>query len=405
MLVSSAPLLVGLMAFGAIDAIIAVQLTPYGNSVQLDTTGSINHQFFSSGTNYMKWAQARRAQLIANADKASGRLKKRRLDDRAKAPDNTPVTNTIASYVVSMSLGANTGNLVIDTGSSDTWIGAATHKYVTSSTTVPQNKSCGVGYGSGQFIGNAYTDTVTIRPGLAVSKQLVCGATNAVGFNGGIDGILGLGPAVLDSGTINGLGSFPTVMDSMRSQGIIKAEVVSAYFKPYSGTSSTTNGRLTFGNVDPSAYRGNIVYTPLTTKYPSNYYWGINLQAITYGGTALVSASSTKSITGIVDTGTTLIPVPTDVFNAYIAATPNASIDSASGLIIVPVNQMSNIKPLTFMVNGQALTLSPAQQVFPLTQNAIFGLSNKYYYSYIVNSGATSGSGLDFILGQKFLEM
>lgn len=62
-----------------------------------------------------------------------------------------------------------------------------------------------------------------------------------------------------------------------------------------------TDGALTFGGTNGSLYEGDITYTPVTTTYPSSYYWGINVTGATYGETTVIPGS----YAGIVDTGTT----------------------------------------------------------------------------------------------------
>lgn len=59
-------------------------------------------------------------------------------------------------------------------------------------------------------------------------------------------------------------------------------------------------------------FTGAITFTPITKTSPASQYWGID-QTITYGssGSALLTSS------GIVDTGTTLLLIATDAFQAY----------------------------------------------------------------------------------------
>lgn len=55
-----------------------------------------------------------------------------------------------------------------------------------------------VTYGSGEFEGTEYTDTVTIGGTLAITEQSIGVASSAEGFEG-VDGIIGHVPAVLVS--------------------------------------------------------------------------------------------------------------------------------------------------------------------------------------------------------------
>ena len=99
--------------------------------------------------------------------------------------------------------------------------------------------------------------------------------------------------------TVNGVDTFPTLLDNLFSQGTISREVLGVYFVPFSEPSSI--GELTFGGYDKSAIVSRSpVYTPLTTAVPS-YFWGIN-QSIRYGHDTILSSTS-----GIIDSGTALI--------------------------------------------------------------------------------------------------
>jgi hypothetical protein len=56
---------------------------------------------------------------------------------------------------------------------------------------------------------------------------------------------------------------------------------------------------------------GDIHYVPITKKYPANRYWGVD-QTISYGKDKVILQSA-----GIIDTGTTLLLLATDAFQAY----------------------------------------------------------------------------------------
>ncbi|KAG2044376.1 aspartic peptidase domain-containing protein [Suillus americanus] len=219
-----------------------------------------------------------------------------------------PVTNQVTSYVAAVGVGspATTYNLIVDTGSSNTWVGANT-AYVKTSASVNTGQPVEVNYGSGSFSGTEYTDTITLGSGLTITKQSIGVASFTVGFTGA-DGILGIGPADLTAGTLTNSpkATIPTVTDNLHSQGTISQNVVSVLFEPT--TSETiTNGELTFGGTDTAKYTGDIGYTPITTTNPASTYWGIN-ESITYGSTTILSSTA-----GIVDTGTTFIYIATGV--------------------------------------------------------------------------------------------
>ena len=75
-------------------------------------------------------------------------------------------------------------------------------------------------------------------------------------------------------------------------------------------------------------------------------------QSITYGGKTILSEAS-----GIADTGTTLILLPTEAYNMYRAET-GAVPDGATGLLSVTAAQFAQMQSLIFVVNGVSPNLS-----------------------------------------------
>ena len=65
-----------------------------------------------------------------------------------------------------------------------------------------------------------------------------------------------------------------------------------------------------------SRFTGSVEYVPITKKEPANRYWGID-QTVTYGQSTPIMNNSA----GIVDTGSTLLLIATDAFQAYQKAT------------------------------------------------------------------------------------
>ena len=90
--------------------------------------------------------------------------------------------------------------MIVDTGSSNTWVGANT-KFSKGSTGVSTGKSVSVSYGSGSFSGTEYTDSVSFA-GLTVAKQSIGVASTSTGFSG-VDGIFGVGPVDLTEDTVS----------------------------------------------------------------------------------------------------------------------------------------------------------------------------------------------------------
>src|SRR5258708_902440 len=101
----------------------------------------------------------------------------------AAVAGNVPATNAESSYYVTVTVGnQNFPKVIVDTGSSNTWVGASTH--------YPASESCigtfSVTYGSGSVTGTECTDRVTVGS-FSVPRQSFGSASSSDGFDG-VDG-------------------------------------------------------------------------------------------------------------------------------------------------------------------------------------------------------------------------
>ncbi|KAI0311766.1 acid protease [Amylostereum chailletii] len=309
------------------------------------------------------------------------------------------VTDAAVTYTAQVGVGspATEYTLLIDTGSSNTWVGAAT-KYKQTSTSKNTGKKVTVSYGSGSFSGTEWTDQVTLGSDLVIQNQSIGVASTAQGFND-VDGILGIGPVDLTEGTVGGQTPVPTVTDNLFQQGTISVESIGIFYQPTTSSDASANGELTFGGVDETKTTGDVNYVPITSTQPAGSYWGID-QDLSYGssGTSLLSGSS-----GIVDTGTTLTMIATDAFEAYEKAT-GATMDNTTGLLTLSASKFNNLKSLFFTIGGVQYEMTANAQIWPRDQNAQIGGESGKIYLVIADMGQQSGSGLDFINGFTFLQ-
>ncbi|KAI9070297.1 acid protease [Trametes sanguinea] len=328
------------------------------------------------------------------AGKGSASVRKTAID----AIFNFPVTNGAVDYTASVGVGTppTQYNLIVDTGSSNTWVGAG-KAYIPTSSSVNTGDQLFVQYSLSQFVlGDEYTDTVTLGD-LTLTKQGLGVAQIAEGFNG-VDGILGIGPVALTESTVTDQESVPTVLDRAFSQGLISSEVIGISFEPTTQVSAT-NGELTFGGTDSSKYTGDIAYVPVTSTPPASAFVGI-AQSITYGsdGTTILPMTA-----GITDTGTTLTFIASDAFAKYKAAT-GAELDDDTGLLKITPEQFDKLESLFFHVGEHTYEFTPNAQIWPRALNlAILGDPNSIYL-IVGDLGSDSGEGLDFIDGFTFLE-
>ncbi|KAI0634433.1 acid protease [Trametes polyzona] len=313
---------------------------------------------------------------------------------------DAPVTNEAVDYVATVGIGSppTQYNLLIDTGSSNTWVGAG-KPYVRTETSQSTLDLVEVTYGSGFVFGELFSDTVTLADGLAVTNQMIGSALDSEGFDG-VDGIIGIGPVDLTCGTLfpSVTECIPTVTDNAFSQGLIPAHEIGISFAPTTSL-EVTNGELTFGGVDESKFTGPLSFVPITSSSPANTFVGID-QSVTYGsaGTTVLAATS-----GITDTGTTLLLLASDAFATYQNLTGGVP-DDATGLLRLTPDQFANLESLFFHIGENTFEFTPNAQIWPRVLNSAIGGQPDSIYLIVNDLGSISGEGLDFIDGMTFLE-
>ncbi|KAG2070089.1 acid protease [Suillus decipiens] len=310
-----------------------------------------------------------------------------------------PATNHHTRYTVSVGIGdpATVYNLIVDTGSANTWVGAAT-PYVATGTSTNLRQPVGQTYGSASFEGIEFLDYVTVGPGLTVVLQSIGVASEVRGISDS-DGVLGIGPVATTLGSLKDMPTepVPTVTNSLYGQGTISREILGIFFQPYRGSVAATGGQITFGGTDPAMHDSNIAYTPITNSMRSRKYWGIN-QSITYGPGEILGLTA-----GILDCGTTFILIATDAYVRYRFAT-GARYDRATELLTISEDQFGDLYYLNFHINGETYSFTPDAQIWPRSLNTVIGGHQGSIYLIICDIGTRSGSGLDFHNGYVFMQ-
>ncbi|KAI0372569.1 aspartic peptidase A1 [Pilatotrama ljubarskyi] len=313
---------------------------------------------------------------------------------------NAAAASEVVSYVVTVLLGeARTPyNLLVDTGSSNTWVGAK-EPFVPSSSTHYTGDLVSVHYGSGSFNGFEITDTITLGNGLTLKNQSIGVAIHSSGFDG-VDGILGIGPQDLTRGSLffESDKIIPTVTDNAWYAGLIDEYEVGISFHPDSPYNGQANGEVTFGGIDSSKFDGALQYVPLTTTSPASAFVGIE-QSVRYGE----KNSILEHTAGILDTGTTLILIATDAFNRYQKYTGGV-LDKDTGLLCITKEQYGNLKTLNFKIGHQEYALTPNAQIWPRALNKDIGGTDDGIYLIVNDLQSETGKGLDFINGMTFLQ-
>ena len=203
-----------------------------------------------------------------------------------------------------------TFKVVLDTGSSNLWV-PSSHcnsiacflhsKYdASASSTYKKNGSdFEIRYGSGSLSGYVSQDTVQLGD-IKIEQQDFTEATSEPGLAfafGRFDGILGLG---YDSISVNGI--VPPFYHLV-NRGLVDEPVFAFYLGDSSGDGDESE--ICLGGVNKHHYTGNITRIPLRRKA----YWEVDLDALTFGDDRL----ELERTGAILDTGTSLIAVPSDV--------------------------------------------------------------------------------------------
>ncbi|KAI0324295.1 aspartic peptidase A1 [Cubamyces sp. BRFM 1775] len=359
-------------------------LSDPSSSITLPLAKRFNH---TGSANVVKFDQARAKAIRARSQQNGGSsaVEYAATSGTGKA-FNQQATSQVVSYVVT---------LLVDTGSSNTWVGAA-KPYMPSESTEFTGDAVAVEYGSGAFAGFEVLDTITLADGLTLYNQSIGVALTAEGFDG-IDGILGYVPHLSGSFPTNPDKCVPTVTDTAWDAGLLDHYAVGISFHP-SEDEEQINGELTYGGVDRTKFDGPIHYVPLTTTPSASEYVGYD-QSITYGDNTTILRTSA----GILDTGTTLILIATDAFQEYQNVTGGVP-DDDTGLLRITEEQYGNLQDLYFNIGEVKYALTPNAQIWPRALNEEIGGTTDGIYLIVNDLGSLSGQGLDFINGMSFLE-
>ncbi|KAI9495519.1 aspartic peptidase domain-containing protein [Zychaea mexicana] len=216
-----------------------------------------------------------------------------------------------------------------DTGSADIWIphvGCAhcgKHPLFdpADSSTFSQdtNQTWGLRYGDGSGVqGIIGRDTVHLGE-LSYPDQvlgLVQGESVDLAMDPELDGIFGLAYAPLAF-----TGHKKSIVQGMQDMGVIPSASVGVYL---GRARDGGKGELvSFGKPNPAHYEGELKYVPVTEKK----FWQVALNGLKINGQETLS----KPIEAIIDTGTTLIILPSELAETIHATIPGATFSSMYG--------------------------------------------------------------------------
>ncbi|KAG2078796.1 aspartic peptidase A1 [Suillus decipiens] len=380
--------LLALLAFSVTGSPVEVRNSP----ITLPMTRRLA---FSNVTDLLRHDEARLA--VFGEYSTHGRRDADTLANPAVPLSHADLGNSFSGYTVEVAIGNSpiTYNLIVDSASAITWVGASL-PYLSRSG-VDTGEPVVVNYRYGSFRGTIFEDQFYFGvKQLTIPGMRIGVASTSQGVT--VDGVLGIGPTLSSIGALQNSPEemIPTVIDRLAAQSTIIRPVVGIFFQPIAAN-TVNHGELTFGGTNPTMYDHKVRYTDITTTAPSLRYWGIN-QRITYGNTEILAYTA-----GVVDSGCTFLYLATDAYERYQAAT-GGTLNPTNGLLQVSPQQYRNIRDLQFHIGDRIYRLSRNAQIWPRFLNYnINGGDNDIFL--IVKALATpTGAGYDFVNGYVFLQ-
>ncbi|KAJ7861701.1 acid protease [Mycena olivaceomarginata] len=362
-------------------------------------------------------------------------------------------SNLDTDYLVNVTIGRQNFSLIIDSGSSDTWVPQAGFScFNLTGSPVPQT-TCNFGstgfnpnssktfelyqnvsfnqtYGTSEYVaGPIALETVSIG-GLEVSRQVVPIPDVAAWTGDGIlSGILGLAfPNVtslfntsdptMASYTSNHIPYDPFFFTAVKQKKVEHPYFSIALNRPTAEQSETdlyntpNLGLLAFGGIAPVPVIHNTSVTVPVLAYPPTaaeskrqfLFYTLSIDSYNFPGSENVPEARNASLgngTTIVDTGTAVNLVPAPVAAGYAAAfDPPAELVTIAGLTLYVAQCNATVPQFSVTIGGQAFSMDPRDQLVP------FGNDTQGDVTCVLGTQAQGGPdiGSDFhLLGDTFL--
>jgi hypothetical protein len=266
-----------------------------------------------------------------------------------------------AQYYGTIQVGTPAQDLrvIYDSGSSNLWVSnikpglLSKHQHYDhskSSSYVANGTVFKIEYGSGPVSGVYSQETISIG-GVEVPEYTFAEVDNVKGLGpayavGHFDGICGMG---LDDISVDHV---ETPLRALVNSGKLDEPVFAFYLG-----SGGADGELTIGGVNSAHYTGDFHYVPVVDMVPGTTgYWEIVLDDVQVNGQSISSAKR-----GVVDSGTSLMVVPSNEIKAVAAAVGAKQLS-----IIPPLNREYSIDcdadapSIDFQIDGKTYSLSKA---------------------------------------------
>ncbi|CAO3639887.1 unnamed protein product [Mucor hiemalis] len=282
-----------------------------------------------------------------------------------------PLSNYMnAQYYGEIEIGTppQTFTVVFDTGSSNLWV-PSTHcnsiacflhkRYDSgSSNTFSENGTeFAIQYGTGALEGFISEDTLSVG-GIKIDNQGFAESVKEPGFTfafAKFDGILGLG-----YDTISVQHTVPPFYH-MVNRDLVDEPLFSFWLAD--ANKGDEGGELVFGGVDPSHYKGEIVWSDIRRKG----YWEITLDDLKFKGESV----DLDPIGAAIDTGSSLLVGPTtivELINNELGAKKNWA-----GQYTVECSTVPNLPEFCFVFSGKDFCLTAEDYILQVQDSCISG--------------------------------
>ncbi|KAM8853999.1 beta-secretase 2 [Synchiropus picturatus] len=224
-------------------------------------------------------------------------------------------------------------NILVDTGSSNFAVAASPHPFIThffntalSSTWQASDQTVAVRYTQGNWEGELGLDLVSIPqgPNGSISINIAAIMLSDGFFLPGINwqGILGLAYPLLARPDSSVEPFFNSVVQQLGIPNIFSLQMCGAGLSA-SSSADPAGGSLILGGVEPSLFRGQMWYTPIVEEW----YYQVEVLKLEVGEQNLnLDCREYNTDKAIVDSGTTLLRLPVNVFNAVVEAITRSSL-------------------------------------------------------------------------------
>lgn len=249
---------------------------------------------------------------------------------------------------------------IFDTGSANTWLPSSNcpvsnaacqlhsrYKAHKSKSYVQNGHNFSLAYGNGHVSGYLSQDTIRIAdavvPGLTFGETLSHHQPAFITTT--FDGIVGLGFSQI------GWRNTTPFLELFCQQHLFQQCLFSVYLRRMPG--ELYGGEITFGGIDESRYTGDVHYVPLSRVG----YWQFEMSSVSVGNRQIA-----KKIEVILDTGTSLILMPIDIFNELQTAMGALVENGTRGISC----QGENLQDIHFHIGEKKFTFTPADYVVKL---------------------------------------